>query len=655
MSLIENVSILDCTLRDGSYPIQFQFSDEDTSRLVQKLSKAGIEKIEVGHGLGLNAQTDNGVAAASDRAYIEAAASATDTADIGVFYIPGVGTVDDIRMAANAGADFIRIGTNVDDWAEMEDPIALATDLGLEVCANFMKSYSVDPSTLADAAVSVAEFGADAVYVVDSAGCMLPDEVRTYVSELVAALPETTVGFHCHDNLNFSVANSLAAAEAGAGLVDATLQGIGRSAGNTPLEVFATVLQKEGGASNLDQKYLMDIGQTEIDQLAGSKGIDPIDLTAGYARFHTKFLEMVYESAAKYDIDPRDLIIAVSEYDEIHSTQVEVDTIAEEIAQTSSGSALDSSTEYLTNSTTIQSLNGFSKSNSVDEFVERIRRDGMKYGKRSVLSLSMAFGDEDQPHPTVIHRGSQAVIGNIELTESHVEAVVEKASEIVDVVCIDVRLTEYDSRVTFDDDILWFDSRDAIARSLTHIVLHQNYSNVLIVGDNESVEAVESHFSWADIPIRTRHPDSIDDESIEWCDLLIGFTQTNIGTRVIERLDRDTTVIDAGLSSFSEDAIDSAMNRSIEMVRSDVRAGYISEISCTLITEELATRHMGRTEYEGVTVVAGGIIGDDGDVVVDSIETPTSIFGVADGNGGIKQEMSDVEQRHINTVRELLE
>jgi hypothetical protein len=279
----------------------------------------------------------------------------------------------------------------------------------------------------------------------------------------------------------------------------------------------------------------------------------------------------------------------------------------------------------------------------------------MKYGKRSVLSLSMAFGDEDQPHPTVIHRGSQAVIGNIELTESHVEAVVEKASEIVDVVCIDVRLTEYDSRVTFDDDILWFDSRDAIARSLTHIVLHQNYSNVLIVGDNESVEAVESHFSWADIPIRTRHPDSIDDESIEWCDLLIGFTQTNIGTRVIERLDRDTTVIDAGLSSFSEDAIDSAMNRSIEMVRSDVRAGYISEISCTLITEELATRHMGRTEYEGVTVVAGGIIGDDGDVVVDSIETPTSIFGVADGNGGIKQEMSDVEQRHINTVRELLE
>jgi hypothetical protein len=176
-----------------------------------------------------------------------------------------------------------------------------------------------------------------------------------------------------------------------------------------------------------------------------------------------------------------------------------------------------------------------------------------------------------------------------------------------------------------------------------------------LVGDNESVEAVESHFSWADIPIRTRHPDSIDDESIEWCDLLIGFTQTNIGTRVIERLDRDTTVIDAGLSSFSEDAIDSAMNRSIEMVRSDVRAGYISEISCTLITEELATRHMGRTEYEGVTVVAGGIIGDDGDVVVDSIETPTSIFGVADGNGGIKQEMSDVEQRHINTVRELLE
>lgn len=655
MDPTDDVTILDCTLRDGSYPIQFQFSAADTHRIVQKLSKAGIEKIEVGHGLGLNAQTANGVAAASDRAYVEAAAEATSTADVGVFFIPGIGTLEDIRMAANAGADFIRIGTNVDDWEMMEEPIDVATDLGLEVCANFMKSYSVEPELLADAGSAVTDFGADAVYVVDSAGCMLPDEVSTYVQTLSEALPESTIGFHCHDNLNLSVANSLAAAEAGAGIVDATLQGIGRSAGNTPLEVFATVLQKRGGASNLDQKLLMDIGQSEIDSLAGSKGIDPIDLTAGYARFHTKFLEMVYDAAAKYDLDPRDLIVAVAENDEVRATKEEVNEIAAAVAQSESSSELDGSTAYLADSVSIQSVSDQSRWSSVDEFVDRIRRDAMKYGKQSVLSLSKAFGDGSSPRPTVIHRDSQAVIGNVELSEGQVESVLDAAMDVVDVVCVDVRLTDQEFRSRFDGDaVSWFDGRDAIARALTHLALNQGYGNTLIVGNREAVETAESHFSWANVPTRTCGSDELDDDALEWCDLLVGFSRTEMGVDIVNRLSEDTTIIDAGLSSFSEAAIDRATTRGIEMMRSDVRAGFISEINCALITEELATRHMGRIEYEGVTVVAGGIIGDEGDVVVDSIESPKSIFGVADGNGGIKESLTDTERRRIKITRELL-
>ncbi|WP_440992291.1 hypothetical protein [Haloarchaeobius baliensis] len=655
MNSVGDPTILDCTLRDGSYPIQFQFSAEDTGRLVKKLSNAGVEKIEVGHGLGLNAQATNGVAAASDRAYIEAATNAAGSADIGVFYIPGIGTLDDVRMAADAGADFIRIGTNVDDWEQMESPITLANDLGLEVCANFMKSYSVDADSLAEAAAAVVEYGADVVYVVDSAGCMLPAEVRTYISTLVEALPDATVGFHCHDNLNLSVANSLAAADAGAGVVDATLQGIGRSAGNTPIEVFATVLQKRGGAASIDQKYLMDLGQNEIDQLAGSKNIDPIDLTAGYARFHTKFLEMVYESAAKYDLDPRDLMVAVADYDEVHATQSVVDDIAAELSRTDSTSDLDGATAYLSDSVSVQSLSDFSRWDSLDEFTDRIRRDGMKYGKQSVLSLSKSFGGEEEPRQTVIHRDSQAVIGNVEVTEEQVDVVVDEVRDVVDVVCIDVRLTDHVSRSEFADTVSWFDGRDAIARALTHLALRESHSNALLVGTDDTVETIASHFSWADVSTRIRHPEEIDDGTLDWCNLLVGFTRTKLGPDVVNRLGADVTIIDAGITSFSEAAIDRATSRGIDIVRSDVRAGYISEISCALITEELATQHMGRTDYDGVTVVAGGIIGDEGDVVVDSIQEPKSVFGIADGRGGIKQEISNVEKERIAVVRDLLE
>src|SRR5438270_12371293 len=105
MATFEHVpEILEVTLRDGSYLIDFQFTAEDTATIAAALESIGFRWIEVGHGLGLNAsKSGKGVAAGTDEEYLEAAAQAVKQAKWGMFFIPGIGGEEDLRLAARYG------------------------------------------------------------------------------------------------------------------------------------------------------------------------------------------------------------------------------------------------------------------------------------------------------------------------------------------------------------------------------------------------------------------------------------------------------------------------------------------------------------------------------------------------------------------------
>ena len=110
------VALLECTLRDGSYAINFQFTASDTKIIAKGLEDAGFRLIEVGHGVGLRASVSGyGAAAATDTEYLEAAASVLTKARFGMFCIPGIAQLEDVDLCASYGAKFIRIGTNVTD------------------------------------------------------------------------------------------------------------------------------------------------------------------------------------------------------------------------------------------------------------------------------------------------------------------------------------------------------------------------------------------------------------------------------------------------------------------------------------------------------------------------------------------------------------
>lgn len=143
------MEILECTLRDGSYAVDFQITEQQTSIFGEALDRVGFNYIEVGHGIGLGASDlGKNVAAASDEEYLIAASQSIKRARWGMFCVPSIANLDHVRLAADYGMDFIRIGTDVDKVESSEPYIKLALDLGMEVCSNFMKSYVLNPEGL---------------------------------------------------------------------------------------------------------------------------------------------------------------------------------------------------------------------------------------------------------------------------------------------------------------------------------------------------------------------------------------------------------------------------------------------------------------------------------------------------------------------------
>ena len=324
--------ILDCTLRDGSYVIDFQFTAADTENIAHALDEAGFPYIEVGHGVGLGAsEQGKNIAAATDIEYMQAAAKSVKQGKWGMFCIPGIAQLDHLRLAADHGMDFVRIGTDVTAVDSSAPFISLARDLGVEVYANFMKSYALLPEEFARLAARSAGFGVGMVYLVDSAGGMLPSEVRTYVRATRDEAPNVALGFHGHNNLGLAVANSLVCAEEGVAMVDTSLQGFGRSAGNTPTEQFLSALVRSGYEINIDPIEAMHLGETLIRPLIERRGLSSLDIAAGQAQFHSSYMPAVLNAAKRHRIDPRVLIIELCKHDKVSAPDDLLDRLAAEL------------------------------------------------------------------------------------------------------------------------------------------------------------------------------------------------------------------------------------------------------------------------------------------------------------------------------------
>lgn len=328
---MKKITILDTTLRDGSYAVNYSFTSADTAIICHELEEAGFDFIEIGHGVGLNGSNlGYGKAAATDEEYMAAAKGSLKKAKWGMFCIPGIAQIENIDVAARYGMNFIRVGTNITEVKRSEPFIRKSKEKGMFVAANYMKSYALPPEDFAKNVKLSEEYGADMVYIVDSAGGMFPDDIKKYF-QAIRQVSNIPVGFHGHNNLDLAVANSLEAIAFGVEFIDASLQGLGRSAGNTPTECLVAALLKRGHSLNINLLKVLGVGQKFIQPLLTKKGIMPLDLIAGYADFHSSYMHYIQKYSAKYNVNPAILIIELCKIDKINVNEEILDSIAQQI------------------------------------------------------------------------------------------------------------------------------------------------------------------------------------------------------------------------------------------------------------------------------------------------------------------------------------
>jgi 4-hydroxy-2-oxovalerate aldolase len=307
------ILLTDCTLRDGSYQNDFGFTAQDTTALSAELDRAGFPEIEVGHGLGLLGATRfRRPAGASDEAYIAAARAAVKKARLGVFSIPGIATPESVAAAAKLGIDVLKIGVVAGNPAPAETLVKVCHDQGLTPFVFFMQSSLASPEELAAEAALVATWNVPAVYVVDSAGFMMPADVASYVRR-IRERADISVGFHGHNNLHLVMANVLAAIEAGADRIDCTLRGLGRSSGNPQSEALALVLHRYGYHTGVDAGRAMAAADRHINARLPGHGNDSMDIAVGFAGIHSRFLPDIERIATENGLPAIELLLALGE------------------------------------------------------------------------------------------------------------------------------------------------------------------------------------------------------------------------------------------------------------------------------------------------------------------------------------------------------
>ena len=328
-----DLQIVDVTLRDGSHAMKHAFTEQQVRQVAKGLDQAGIEYFEVTHGDGLGGSSlQYGFSAVDELKLIEAATEECSQAKVSVLLLPGIGIREDLEDAVKAGAKMVRVATHVTEADVAKQHVELGRNLGLKTVGFLMMAHMAPIQKLVEQAKLFESYGAEIVYVTDSAGALLPHEVKERVQALKDSL-SCDIGFHGHNNLSLAMANTIAAVEAGATYVDGSLRCLGAGSGNTQTEVMAAVFDRMGYQTGVDLYPIMDVANDIVAKfMPRPQEVTGSSLIMGYSGVYSSFLLFTQEAAKRFNVDERDILVELGKMQAVGGQEDLIYEVARDLA-----------------------------------------------------------------------------------------------------------------------------------------------------------------------------------------------------------------------------------------------------------------------------------------------------------------------------------
>lgn len=329
------MKIMDCTLRDGANVVGNGFPADLTVIILKALTDNRVPIIEMGNARGIGAyEVSNSIAPLTDEEYLSLVQPFLPKAEIGMFLNAKRFRSKYVELAGKNGLQFLRVGADAGDYAISEDAVRCIKENGMKVYYALMKAYLKTPEELAAEAAELQKMGVDEVTIMDSAGYMWPQDAAAYTAALKKAVT-IPVGFHSHNNMYMALANCVAAAEAGADLLDGGLLGMARSAGNICTEAAVAAMKKQGIETGVDffglLHFLDQVLIPAMEQYGYHTPVKPLDLVLGYSGCHSSFLPAFKKAAAEKNVDLYQLIIQVSAVNQKNPSEELINEVANKI------------------------------------------------------------------------------------------------------------------------------------------------------------------------------------------------------------------------------------------------------------------------------------------------------------------------------------
>ena len=305
----KKIIVTDPTLRDGSHACSHQISEEQLLKYASAADQMGVDYIEIGHGNGLGASSlQLGENLIEESRMLKLARSVIKKSKMSVHLMPGFATIErEIKQAVEIGVDLFRVGSHCTEADITMRHIGHLRNHGKEVWGILMMTHMASKEILLEEAQKMQSYGAQAIVIMDSAGAFLPNDVQSKIGHLVTNLL-VPVGFHAHNNLGLSVANSLTAINVGATIVDATGCGFGAGAGNTPIELLAASMHQLKIDSNLNLYKVLDAADIAKELFAKNLPFsNSVTIVSGLAGVFSGFAKPVQRIANEMKLDARDI------------------------------------------------------------------------------------------------------------------------------------------------------------------------------------------------------------------------------------------------------------------------------------------------------------------------------------------------------------